>query len=147
MHRFGAANFGYSFKDATMDDSYYPIIYTDADTLKDVSDVDGFYNFISLGNLRVFDPDSITLLYEFSIEQQSYNLTDNSGSYNKNFLVPAAEMHLNILDGLFLKGKIGMDVIHSDISVNASINKNQKHLPPAFLHPIKNYTRLDAATL
>lgn len=140
MHRFGAANFGYNFKDATMDNAYYPIIYSDADTLKDVSDVDGFYNFISLGNLHLFEPDSITLLYEFSITQQSYNLTDNSGSYNKNFLIPAAEMHLNILDGFYLTGKIGMDVIHSDISVNASINKKSETFTSGIFASYKKIT-------
>ncbi len=137
MHRFGAANFGYSFKDATMDDTYYPIIYSDADTLRDVSDVDGFYNYISFGNLHLFDPDSLPLLWEFSIKQQSYNLTDNSGSYNKNFLIPAAEMHLNILEGLFLNGKIGMDVIHNDFSISASLNNQSEFFTSGILASYK----------
>ncbi len=128
LHRLGAADFDYSFKDADGDNSYYPVIYAEADTLRDVSDVDGFYNYISIGNLHLFNPDSLPLLWEISVDQQTYNLSDNSGSHTKFFLIPAATLHWNIADGLSLYGKVGSDVIQSDLSGSAALRKELKHL-------------------
>ncbi|MFN3940105.1 MAG: putative porin, partial [Chitinophagales bacterium] len=71
LYRMGAADFDYSFRDATENNAYYPQIFAESDTLTDITDVDGFYNFISFGNYAIpsYDSSRTHLFREVFIRQ------------------------------------------------------------------------------
>lgn len=120
MHRFGLANYDYNFRDATGDDTYYPVIYLEQDTLTDRSDLDGFYNYIAFGNRTLQSIDSVPFIWEISALQQSYNLSDGSGSYNKNFLVTGANVSLPAAGKFLLNADAKYDVIQNDYDFKVS---------------------------
>lgn len=131
LYRVGAADFDYSFKDATGDNTYYPAIFADADTLTDISDVDGFYNFISFGDYAVSLNDSMgrDLLKEIFIQQQTYNLTDASGSYTKNYLILGGKIDYHVNDLFQTHINAAYDIAQNDFEVALRLHGNFSYLP------------------
>ncbi|MBC8047727.1 MAG: hypothetical protein H7Y00_13100, partial [Fimbriimonadaceae bacterium] len=90
-HTFGFSDHDYLFED-TGDSSYYAVLYSQEDTLRDISDIDGFYNRFSISNPanKIINKDSSVInnfLWEIFAEQQQYELADQKNNYQyKNFL-------------------------------------------------------------
>lgn len=112
-HTFGVHNYKYKFEDL-YDSSFYSILYTDADTLRDESDVDGFYNRISIGNagvnrISIDSTADVPFRWEIFGLQQYHEVSDQSGE----------NIFRNLIAGINLKGK---ELVDSLIDFNASFN-------------------------
>lgn len=83
-HTIGFHNYFYQFEDPAFDRSYYGEIAIDNDTLRDRTEVAGFYNRLSLGNViaKQISKDSSALnpiLWEIYALQQYHELSDQNG--------------------------------------------------------------------
>lgn len=103
-HTFGLHNYFYLFEDAEIDQSFYGFIYSEADTLRDQADVDGFYNRFSVGSekFKTISNDSMVAAkfnWEIFGMQQYHELSDQSGEYIYN----------NLIAGVSIGGKYMFD--------------------------------------
>ncbi len=117
-HTFGLHNYYYLFEDAEADQSFYGFIFSEADTLRDQSDVDGFYNRFSVGSekFKTVAKDSLVATkfnWEIFGLQQYHELSDQSGSYIYNNLIAGVSVGGNyIFDSLFnfkIKGEYDLE--------------------------------------
>ena len=81
VHQFSAFNYRYNFEDPSFDQSFYDTIYLPDDTLHDISDVDGFYNRLSVGNAgvrRISHDSSVVNSFRWKAyaEQQLHDIND-----------------------------------------------------------------------
>ncbi len=96
-HTFGLHNYYYLFEDAEFDKSFYGFIYTDADTLRDQSDVDGYYNRFSIGsekNKTIAKDSLVAAKFNWEVFglQQYHEVSDQSGEIIYNNLIAGASL-------------------------------------------------------
>ena len=89
-HTFGLHNYFYLFEDAEIDQSFYGFIYSEADTLRDQADVDGFYNRFSVGSekFKTISNDSMVAAkfnWEIFGLQQYHELSDHYYGFNNRW--------------------------------------------------------------
>ncbi|MBK7568579.1 MAG: hypothetical protein IPI31_12220 [Bacteroidetes bacterium] len=117
-HTFGLHNYFYLFEDAEIDQSFYGFIYSEADTLRDQADVDGFYNRFSVGSekFKTISKDSLVATkfnWEIFGLQQYHELSDQSGEYIYNNLIAGASIGAKYMfDSLFnfkIKGEYDLE--------------------------------------
>ncbi len=91
-HTIGYHKYYFQFEDPSFDRTYYNEIEIDTDTLRDRTEVAGFYNRLSFGNstFRNVSKDSIIknpVLWEIYGLQQYHELSDQSGKIQFNNLI------------------------------------------------------------
>ena len=137
-HTFGLHNYFYLFEDAEIDQSFYGFIYSEADTLRDQADVDGFYNRFSVGSekFKTISNDSMVAAkfnWEIFGMQQYHELSDQSGEYIYNNLIAGASIGGKYMfDSLFnFKIKAEYDLETNDYEGNIHIKFPGLPLNPA----------------
>ncbi len=125
-HIFGVHDYDYAFEDL-YDTIFYNSLFDDSDTLRDLSDVDGFYNRISIGNapLRYITRDSAavhSLRWELYGLQQYHEISDGSGEIIKRNLIAGFSIAVSDLaDSLLMLHADGAyDVIENSYETIAS---------------------------
>lgn len=141
-HTFGLGDEDYMFQDPFYDSSYYGLLYDYMDTLRDVSDLDGFYNRLSVGNplYNTISVDSVTrrnFIWNIFIEQQQHDLSDQSGHNYYHNLIAGADVH-HIIPGTIFEysGNASVDILRATYYVNGRIIANNSYFAPFF-----SYTR------
>jgi Putative porin len=101
-HTFGTHDYFYQYEDADIDRTFYGSIYEDADTLRDRTQVLGFYNKLSIGSTpnTVISKDSTVrtkLNWELYGLQQWHELSDDQGKRNYTNLIAGLNINARYL--------------------------------------------------
>lgn len=135
QHTIGYHDDDYLFEDPSTDTSYYPGKFVVMDTLRDMSDVDGFYNRISIGSTvrKVYNADSSELRnfhWKVFFEHQQHELADQNGNFTYTNLLSGFYLHQtagNILyDAMF-----AFDANNEAYDLHASAVYTNKYIQPS----------------
>lgn len=135
-HTFGAHNYNYKFEDL-FDTAFYSFLYVDDDTLRDVSDVDGFYNKLSVGNTSEKNDENDSLIHspfrwEVFALQQYHEVSDQSGEMIfRNFIAGTTLKGSEMADSLFnFNIDAAFDFVPGDYEAKASARLTKYFIQP-----------------
>ena len=144
-HTFGVHNYKYKFEDL-YDSLFYSILFSDDDTLRDLSDVDGFYNRVSIGNStqkKISRDSSILVPFNWEVYglQQYHEISDQSGELISRNLIAGASVKGNgIADSLIdFNANGSFDIIPGDYEMKANARLTKFIIQPGLGIKIGRY--------
>ena len=121
----GAYNKRYLFADASLDRSFYNDASLTADTLKAISDIDGWYNQFEIFSVPTFDSTGVNPFnWRAGARYEAAELSDTRGVVNQEHLILSArtQLMLPVVVPLALQAQGDYDLIQQDVLLAAQLN-------------------------